>query len=70
MFGNVEGLLKFASADLLKEAARNKDRMGASMTRSLHRILDAHELRALPFDGLEFRILRTEEKEVASREAA
>jgi len=58
MYGNVERMVKFASSEILKEAAQK----GCSISRlsrvSFHEILDDAKAReAVPFDGIDYRVL-------------
>jgi len=56
--GNIEKLLKFAPSTILKEAAQNKSLIRPFAQVSFHGVLDAGARRAIPFDGIDYRVLQ------------
>lgn len=56
--GNIERLLKFAPSQILREAARNKAAINKYYHVSFHEIADKKTQEALPFDGIEYRVIR------------
>jgi len=58
MHGNIQRLLKFAPNSILVEAAQNKSHIQRFSQVSLHDIADALTQRALPFDGIDYRVLQ------------
>jgi hypothetical protein len=56
--GNIERLLKFAPSEILIEAAKNKPLIKRFTQVSIHEIADAAVQQALPFDGIDYRVLQ------------
>jgi|HubBroStandDraft_6_1064221.scaffolds.fasta_scaffold514468_1 hypothetical protein len=56
--GHIKKLLKFASSDILKEAAQHKSSIKLFAQISFHEILDAKTQLAIPFDGIDYRVLQ------------
>jgi hypothetical protein len=56
--GNIEGILKFASSEILKEAAQHKDLIKPLVQVSFHEVLGAEAQKAIPFDGISYRVLQ------------
>jgi hypothetical protein len=62
IYGNINNFLKFAPSEILREAAANKQSIKKYKQISLHEILDTDIQKALPFDGIEYRFLQTEQR--------
>lgn len=58
MHGNIERLLKFAPSNILVEAAKNKARIKRFSQVSIHEIAGGPVQQALPFDGIDYRVLQ------------
>jgi hypothetical protein len=62
MYGDIERILKFAPSDILKEAAQHKSAIRQFAQVSFHEILSASESNdvqmAIPFDGINYRVLK------------
>jgi len=58
IYGNVERILQFASSEILKEAAQKKTAISRLSQVSFHEILDDVKAQeAVPFDGIDYRVL-------------
>lgn len=57
MHGDIEGLLKFAPSEILKEAAQHKSSIKLFAQVSFHEIIDAKSQLEIPFDGIDYRVL-------------
>ena len=55
--GNIEKLLTFAPSAILKEAAQHKASIRPFAQVSFHGVLDAGARKAIPFDGINYRVL-------------
>jgi hypothetical protein len=55
--GHIEKLLKFAPSSILRQAAKNKSLIQRFTQVSLHEIADEKVQQALPFDGIDYRVL-------------
>jgi len=58
IYGNIEKILKFASPDILKEAADNKPAIKRFAWISLHEVLAPEAQQKIPFDGIDYRVLQ------------
>jgi hypothetical protein len=58
MHGNIEKLLKFAPSKVLVEAAKNKSRLQRFTQVSIHEIATGPVQQALPFDGIDYRVVQ------------
>lgn len=58
MYGSIERILKFAPSGILKEAADNKTSIKQFAQVSFHEILDEKARKAIPFDGISYRVLQ------------
>lgn len=56
--GHIEGLLKFAPSDILKEAAQHKNSIKRFGQVSFHEILDEKCQLQIPFTGIDYRVLQ------------
>jgi hypothetical protein len=56
--GNIEKLLKFAPSSILREAAQFKSSIKPFAQVSFHGVLDAGARNAIPFDGIDYRVLQ------------
>ncbi|MGA2215558.1 MAG: hypothetical protein ABSH31_19955 [Bryobacteraceae bacterium] len=56
--GHIKNLLKFAPSEILQEAAEHKTSIKKFAQVSFHEILDAKSQLEIPFDGIEYRVLR------------
>lgn len=56
--GNIKKLLKFASDEILQEAAQNKALIKRFTQVSFHDIADLSSQQVLPFDGIDYRVLQ------------
>jgi hypothetical protein len=56
--GHIEKLLKFAPSRVLVEAAKNKSLRKRFGQVSFHDIADVNVQEALPFSGIDYRVLR------------
>jgi len=59
MHGDIDHLLRFAPRDILVEAAKNKSLISRFTQVSLHEIADVPVQQALPFDGIDYRVLQS-----------
>lgn len=57
VYGNIEKLLKFAPSEILVEAAKNKSQIQRLTQVSFLEIADPRVQQALPFDGIDYRVL-------------
>jgi hypothetical protein len=56
--GNIEKLLKFAPSRILREAAQYKSSIRPFAQVSFHEVLDDGARQAIPFDGIDYRVLQ------------
>lgn len=56
--GNIERLLDFAPSSVLLEAAKNKSLIKRFAQVSFHDIVDSNVQDAIPFNGIDYRVLR------------
>lgn len=57
VYGNIERILKFAPSAILMEAALHKSAIKPLANVSFHEVLDARAQLAIPFDGIDYRVL-------------
>src|ERR1700735_2146418 len=58
MHGHIKKLLKFAPSEILEEAAEHKSSIKLFAQVSFHEILNTESQLKIPFDGIEYRVLR------------
>lgn len=56
--GDIKRLLKFAPSEILQEAAESKSLIKRFTQVSLHEIMTPEVQQALPFDGIDYRVLQ------------
>jgi len=56
--GNIEKILRFAPPEILREAAKYKKSIQHFAQISFHEIMDATAQAAIPFDGIDYRVLK------------
>ena len=56
--GDIQKLLKFAPNEILREAAAKKSSIKPYLQVSFHKVVDEASRKALPFDGIDYRLLQ------------